>query len=138
MKYNEERDEMQVNEKTESLNRKDYLLTVYQRGDEGMSFGNLDRQVLPKRFWTACSLNEIGEYIEMMKTGFWTHPDMDNPKVNHDDIPYDEKKFGQYYNLTIEPLDEQLEKEYMKASEDGFFEMQRLALKRKENQMEVK
>ena len=137
MEYNEERHEKQANERTESLNRKDYLLTVLQSGDEGMSLGDWEKQVSPKRFYDICSLKDIQEYIEMVKTGFWEHPDLNNPKVKNKDIPHDEKKWGRYYNLTIEPFSEELEKEYLQKSKDGFFEMQRRVFKRRENRMEV-
>ena len=133
MEYNEERDKMQMNEITESLNRKDYLLRVLQQGDEGMSLGDWEKQVSPKRFYTVCSLEDIQEYIGMMKKGFWEHPDLNNPKVKDKNIPHDEKKFGRYYNLTIEPFSEKLEKEYLQKSKNGFYKMKREIFKRREN-----
>ena len=138
MKYNEERDEMQMNEITESLNRKDYLLTVCQAGDESMSHGDTEKQVLPKRSYAVCSLMDIPEYIELMKTGFWEHPDLNNPKVENRDIPYDEKKWGRCYDLTIEPFSEELEKEYLQKSKNGFFKMKRKTSKRRENRIHQK
>ena len=111
-----------------NLEKKDYLLTVYQKGDNTMTMGDHSKQVLPKRFYIACSLSEIPEYIQYMKQPFWTHPDIENPEVENDDIPFDEKKWGIYRDVIVEPLSEELEKSYLVGSEKGFFEIQRTVL----------
>ena len=57
-----------------NLKRKDYVLTVYQTGDEGMSSGDTSRQVELRRFYVPVSLEEIPEYIQFMKEPFWLSP----------------------------------------------------------------
>ena len=105
----------------ERLKKKDYVLTVYQTGDTMMSSGDYERQVEPRRFYAVCSLEEIPEYIEYMKKPFWEH-DEGLSKKEIKDYPYEKKKWGRNWNVVIEPLSEELEKNYLSASKDGFFE----------------
>ena len=117
-KQNEEIDQL--------LKRKDYILTILQTGDVDMSSGDPNRQADTRRFWTACSLEEISEYIDKMKTSWWSHPDLKKgSKVKEKDIPFEEKKWGIYTYIKIEPLSEELEKSYVNASKEGFFETHR-------------
>ena len=104
----------------ERLKKKDYVLTVYQTGDESMSNGDWERQVSLRRFYVVCSLEEIPDYIKSMKTPFWTH-DKGLSKKEIENYPYEEKKWGKYRNVIIEPLSEELEKSYLGASKKGFF-----------------
>ena len=39
----------------DTMNRKDFLITVYECGDEVMSEGDVDRQVLPRRYFERVS-----------------------------------------------------------------------------------
>ena len=58
-----------------------------------------------------------------MKKCWWIHPDLKKgSKVKTKDIPFEEKQFGINDGDKIEPLSEELEKSYLKASKDGFFE----------------
>ena len=108
------------------LDRKDYILTVTESGDEAMSSGEHERKVFPNWFWTTCSLREIPDYITKMQTSWWKHPDLKKgSKVKAKDIPFDEKKWGIYNNIVIEPLSEELEKSYLEASKDGYFKLHR-------------
>ncbi len=107
----------------ENLNRKDYFITGYIVPDYLMSFGNPDMMESPRRFYTPVSLLEIEDYITRMKSGWWTHPDI-NTK-HEDDIPYDERKFGRYQNIIIEPFSEELEKRYLDGVDKDFFKIQR-------------
>ena len=118
--------EIQRDEIRERIKRKDYLVTVYQTGDKMMSLGNPDRQAETRRYFDVCSLEDIPKHISFMKSPFWNHKDLENPDVNPDEIPYEEKKWGLNYHIAIEPLSEEMEKDYVKASEDGFFKDWRL------------
>ena len=69
----DKRYEKQLDEIKERLKKKDYVLTVFQTGDESMSNGNHERQGDTRRFYVVCSLEEIPDYIKSMKTPFWTH-----------------------------------------------------------------
>ena len=115
----------------ERLKKKDYVLTVYQTGDEMMSNGNRERQVNPRRFYVVCSLEEIPEYIEYMKKPFWEH-DEGLSKKEIKNYPYEKKKWGRYWNVIIEPLSEEKEKSYLSASKEGFFETWRSIQERDE------
>tara|TARA_B110000503_G_scaffold13049_1_gene17764 strand:+ start:33 stop:473 length:441 start_codon:yes stop_codon:yes gene_type:complete len=119
-----------MNEKLPEINKKldkkDYVLTVLQVGDSLMSGGNIEREVDVKRFYTPVSLKEIPEYISYMETSFWTHPDIKNPKVKSKNIPFEEKKWGRYTNVLIEPLTKELEESYLDASKKGFFKTWRM------------
>ena len=66
------------------------------------------------------------EYIEKMKTGFWTHPELKEDFSNEKEIPFKEKKFGIVSNIFVEPLSENLEERYLRASKRGFFKSRRL------------
>ena len=115
-KHRKENDETR-----ERLKKKDYVLTVYQTGDELMSLGDHKRQVFPNKFYVVCSLEEIPEYIKWMKEPFWTHEE-GLSKKEIKDYPYEKKKWGINWNVIIEPLSEELEKSYLGASKKGFFE----------------
>ena len=103
------------------LKKKDYVLTVYQTGDDLMSSGDYERQVFPNRFYVVCSLEEIPEYIKWMKEPFWTHEEgLSKKEIKN--YPYEKKKWGRYWNVIIEPLSEEMEKNYLSSSKEGFFE----------------
>ena len=110
------------------LNQKDYLITATTTGCEHMSFGKSERKIFPQLYRVTVSLNEIEEYIHMMKRGFWEHPDLLDDRSNAEEIPHEEKKWGRYSNIVIEPLSEELEKSYLKASDEGFFKTHRQIL----------
>ena len=115
----------QIDEINERLKKKDYILTVYQTGDKVMSHGNHEREVHSRRFYVVCSLEEIPKYINWMKQPFWTH-EKGLSKKEIKNYPYEKKKWGRYWNVIIEPLSEELEKNYLSASKDGFFESWRM------------
>jgi hypothetical protein len=124
--------------RNESLEKKDYILTIYQSGDPFMGRFDQSRMVGCRRCWKTASLTEVQEYIEMMKNGFCEHPDLDpNSGVDPDDIPHKEKKWGIIYDMTIEPLSEEKEKDYLSASKSGFFEGWRETEKYLNNNEEV-
>ena len=110
-----------VDEIYERLKKKDYVLTVCQTGDFGMSNGDHEREVTTRRFWVVCSLEEIPEYIKYMKQPFWGCP-KGLSKKEIKNYPFEKKKWGRYWNVVIEPLSEELEKNYLSGSKDGFFE----------------
>jgi len=114
--------------RNKTLNQKDYLITATTTGCEIMSLGKSERKIFPNQYYTTVSLNEIEEYIHRMKRGFWEHPDLLDDRSNADEIPHEEKKWGRYSNIRIEPLSEELEKSYLSASEEGFFKMHRQIL----------
>ena len=109
----------------ENLERKDYLLTVYQSGDEVMSAYDKDKQVLPRRYFQRVSLLELSKILEHIDDGFWEHPNLKSDLSNASEIPFREKKFGIITNISVSPLSEQLEKTYVESSENAFFENQR-------------
>ena len=109
----------------EQLNKKDYLITATTTGCENMSLGKSERKIFPKLYHATVSLNEIEDYIRRMKRGFWEHPDLLDDGSNADIIPYEEKKWGRYSNIVIEPLSEELEKSYLDASSKDFFKIHR-------------
>ena len=123
----EQRDEI-----NQLLNRKDYILTVYQTGDKAMSGGDFKRQVTTRRYYQSCSLEEIPSIIGSMKRSWWTHKDLKKDLSNADDIPFEEKKWGINTNVVIEPLSEELEKDYVGSSKLGFFKTHRHILKHEE------
>jgi hypothetical protein len=115
----------ETEETNERLKKKDYVLTVYQTGDEMMSRGEYEREVDTRRFYAVCSLEEIPEYIEYMKKPFWTHEEgLSKKEIKN--YPHEKKKWGKYWNVIIEPLSEELEKNYLSASKEGFFETWRM------------
>ena len=114
--------------RNKTLNQKDYLITATTTGCEIMSFGKTERKIFPRQHYATVSLNEIEEYIHRMKRGFWEHKDLLDDFSNADEIPYEEKKWGRYSNIVIEPLSAELEKSYLNASEEGFFKMHRQIL----------
>ena len=114
--YDKETDEI-----NEQLKKKDYVLTVYQTGDELMSLGDHKRQVFPNKFYVVCSLEEIPEYINYMKEPFWScEKGLSKKEIKN--YPFEKKKWGRYWNVRIEPLSEEMEKNYLSASKEGFFE----------------
>ena len=109
----------------ERLKKKDYVLTVYQTGDTILSHGKPERQVFPRRFFVVCSLEEIPEYIEYMKKPFWEHEEgLSKKEIKN--YPFEKKKWGKYRDVVIEPLSEEMEKSYLSASKEGFFETWRM------------
>ena len=117
----EKKQKEQMEEINEQLKKKDYLLTLYQIGDELMSSGEDERQVEPRRFYQVCSLEEIPEYIKSMKTPFWRH-EKGLSKKEIKNYPFDDKKWGRYWDVVIEPLSKDLEEDYLKGVKQGFFE----------------
>ena len=115
----------QCDEIDEQLKKKDYVLTVYETGDKIMSNGDYERQIFPNRFYVVCSLEEIPEYINYMKRPFWEH-EKGLSKKEIKNYPYEKKKWGRYWNVIIEPLSEDMEKNYLSGSKDGFFESWRM------------
>ena len=115
----------QREEINENLNRKDYVVTVYENGDD--FFGMNGKKISPRRYWHPCSLNEISELISYMKNPFWTHPDLkdDMSKKGIEKILFEEKKWGINTRIVIEPLSKKLEKDYLQNVEHGFFETYR-------------
>ena len=110
-----------IDEINERLKKKDYVLTVYQTGDKILSHGDPERQVKSNRYYAVCSLEEIPEYIEFMKKPYWEHEEgLSKKEIKN--YPYEEKKWGRNWNVIIEPLSEEMEKNYLSASKDGFFE----------------
>ena len=110
----------------EILNRKDYLITVYECGDKLMSGGDIDKEVMPRRYWQEVSLIELREMLNDIYVGFWTHPDLNKDTSNYKDIPFEERKWGMISNIIVEPLSEKFEKQYVEASKRGFFNSQRM------------
>ena len=112
----------QREEINENLNRKDYVVTVYENGYD---FNR--EKISPRRYWHPCSLNEISELISYMKNPFWTHPDLkdDMSKKGIEKILFEEKKWGINTRIVIEPLSKKLEKDYLQNVEHGFFETYR-------------
>ena len=125
IQYETSEQEKQMDQINEQLKKKDYVLTVYQTGDEMMSLSKRERQVFPRRYYVVCSLEEIPEYIEYMKKPYWEHED-GLSKKEIKDYPYEKKKWGRNWNVVIEPLSEELEKNYLSASKEGFFETWRM------------
>ena len=117
----EKKQKEQMEEINEQLKKKDYLLTLYQIGDELMSSGEDERQVEPRRFYQVCSLEEIPEYIKSMKTPFWRH-EKGLSKKEIKNYPFDDKKWGRYWNVVIEPLSKEIEEDYLEGVKEGFFE----------------
>ena len=105
----------------ERLNEKNYLATVWEDGDKTMSLGDYQRQVFPQRYYKVVSLKEIQELIKGMQQPWW------RPKTGFDfeNCDQENKEWGRTYNLRIEPLNEEFEKEYVDAANDGFFEVWR-------------
>lgn len=94
---------------SERLDKKDYLLTIYETGDYLMGGGESERMIAPRRSYMICSLDEIPGVIEKMRMPFWQHPDlkegMSKRQVN--EIPFEEKKWGIYRDIDITPLSEE-------------------------------
>ena len=116
----------------EMLNRKDYLITVFETGCEVMSENNIERQVLPRRYFQNVSLDELSKILKSIYMGFWTHPDLKEDYSNRRDIPHEEKKWGFIYNIIVQPLSEQFEKTYIKQSENDYFKHKRMYYERRD------
>ena len=114
-----------VDELNEKLDSKDYIITVYSKGDEIMSSGDRERQISPRRTYKKVSLNELSKIIDGMGSSYWNHPDLKSDKSNASDIPFEEKNWGVDYDIVVEPLSEELEQNYLSASEKDFFKIQR-------------
>ena len=123
-KWKEKKD-AQVNKIQERMDEKRYLLTICQVGDETMSNGDIDRKVYPRRTYQICSTNELPEVLKFTQEPFWTHEDLLEDHSNAHEIPLNEKRWGRYSEVIIEPFTEELEKSYVSASESGFFKMKR-------------
>ena len=90
-----------------------------------LSNGDQERQVLTRRYWVVCSLEEIPEYIEYMKKSFWEHEEgLSEEEIEN--YPFEKKRWGRHYDLVIEPLSKELEESYLDGVEKGFFESWRL------------
>ena len=123
--------EQQRKEINENLLRKDYLVTVFQAGDKTMSTGEWERQDAPRRYYQHCSLQDLPKIIEGMQIGYWRHPDLKEDLSNADEIPFEEKLWGINHSIVIEPLTRELQEEYLRKVEGGFFETYRGAFERK-------
>jgi len=119
-----------------TLDRKDYLITVFQCGDEIMSMGDVNKQVLPRRYYQNVSLSELGKILDKIHRGFWTHPDLKEDFSNEKKIPFEEKKWGIIYNIIIQPLSEKFESRYLEQSKKGFFKLHRMVYDNKLRKME--
>ena len=119
-KWKKEKDEI-----NKQLKKKDYLITVYQKGDEMLSGGDHERQINPRRCYEVCSLEEIPQYISNMKQPFWI-PEEGLSKKEIKNYPFKKKKWGRYWNVVIVPLSEEMEKGYVGSSKKGFFKTWRM------------
>ena len=126
-KWKEKKD-AQVNEIQESMDEKRYVLTIYEDGDELMSSGDKERQIFPRRFYKICSTNELPGVLKSTQESFWTHPALLADHSNANEIPVEEKKWGIYTDVIIEPFTEELEQSYLAGSREGFFKKQRQLL----------
>lgn len=108
------------------LDRKDYLITVYQVGDELMSSGDVNKQISPRKDYLNVSLSELGKILEKIYRGFWTHPDLKEDLSNGKEIPFEEKKWGIISNIIVQPLSEKFEKKYLELSKNDFFHHHRM------------
>jgi len=106
------------------LQKKDYLVRVFQTGDYLMSGGNHTRMVLPRRFYRVCSLDELPEVIRFMKETFWEHPDLTQGMSTNEikNIPFEEKMWGIYYDIDILPLSEEKVEGFNHAIETGLLD----------------
>ncbi len=108
-----------------NLTKKDYVVTYYKTGDWVMSGGDPNRMVKfeePK--YTVCSLEEIPTLIERMNRPFWEVPDgLSKEEIKN--YPHEKKRWGRYFNVIIEPLSEELERNYLQGVKSRFFEFMR-------------
>jgi len=128
----EDRIEKQNAKINENLHKKDYLVTVFEEGDELM--GSSENQICPRRYYKLCSLEEIAELISFMKEPFWRHPDLrkDASKKDIKKIKFEEKEWGINSRIVIEPLTKELEEQYLERVKSNFFEHWREYFARKE------
>ena len=120
-----DRRQKQLKETKKKMDEKRYVCTIYQEGDELMSEGDWKRQAMMRRMYSVCSTNEVIELLECTHQTFWTHPDLLADHSNANEIPVEEKKWGIYTDVIIEPFTEELEQSYLAGSKNGFFKMQR-------------
>ena len=117
-------------ERSQHLLSKDYLVTVITSPDKIMSSGDSERQIAPKRTNSIVSLSELPRLIANMNQPIWEHPKLKDDLSNAEDIPFEEKQWGIKSHMTIEPFTEELEKQYVQSSEQGFFKTWREVQKR--------
>jgi len=115
----------QLNEIAKNMTEDRYVCTIYEDGDELMSSGDTERQIFPRRFYKICSTNELPGVLKFTQESFWTHPALLADHSNTNEIPVEEKKWGIYTDVIIEPFTEELEQSYLAGSKDGFFKRQR-------------
>ena len=115
------------NEIKKRLQKKDYLVRIFQTGDYLMGGGEHERMVCPRRSYKICSLEELPEVIRFMKEPFWEHPDLRQgiPQKEIKNIPFDEKRWGIYYDIDIIPLSEEKVEEFQYAIESGLLDQWR-------------
>ena len=95
--------EKEKDEINKQLKKKDYVLTVYQTGDKGMSSGDHERQVFPNRSWVVCSLEEIPEYISYMKKPLWEVPNgLSKKEIKN--YPFEKKVFFELKQIVGLPI----------------------------------
>ena len=107
----------------EELNKKEYLVTVFEDGWHCMGIKRENR-ICPRRYYKVCSLEEIAETIGFMKQGFWRHPDLrkDTSEKNVKKIKYEEKQWGINTRIVIEPLTKELQDAYLRKVESKFLD----------------
>ena len=124
---------LQKEEIKKNLMSKDYLVTVFETGDQTMSTGDHERQDVPRRTYQVASLLDLPDIIGKMQIGYWRHPDLKEDLSNAEEIPFEEKMWGIYAGVIIEPFTKELEQSYLDKSKEGFFEKYRGFEKRKES-----
>jgi hypothetical protein len=111
----------ELEERQIRVKKKDYIVTLYERGCNILSDGDCERQIFPNKCYVVCSLEEITEHIKHMKQSFW-RPEEGLSKKEIKNYPFEKKKWGIYYDIIIEPLSKELEESYLDGSKKGFFE----------------
>ena len=79
-----------------------YRLHVEEEGSALFGFNHPDRVIPSKQFTKIVSLAEIPDYIKFLSQPFWVWDKIQYP--NEMDVPYEEKKWGIYKSVEIEPL----------------------------------
>ena len=110
-----------VEERELKLKRKDYIITIYEKGDDILSDGDYERQIFPNKYYVVYSLEEIPKHIQSMKQSFW-RPEEGLSKKEIKNYPFEKKRWGIFDDITIEPLSKELEESYLDGSKKGFFE----------------
>lgn len=92
----------------QTLSKKDYLVTIWEKGDPLMGGGESERMTVPRRSFKVCSLEEISEVIKCVGVAHWRHPKLTHgmSKKKIAQIPFEEKRWGINYALHISPLSE--------------------------------